>query len=288
MTTTRPSPSPLARLVDSQAFTTVILAVIVANAAVLGLQTYAGVEAEHGDLLNLLNDVFLVVFVVELVLRLAACGRRPHDFFRSGWNWFDFLVVALAFVPGVRENTTLLRLARLLRVVRLVRLLPDFRLLVTAVWRSLPPLVSIGALTGLILFVYAKIGWLLFHDELPDAWGDLGTAMLTLFLMLTLENFPTELQAGMDVHAWSWVYFVSFVLIAAFVVLNVLIGIVINSMEEARQLEAERQQRERAARGEPEPEPRDGAAARIAAMRQALDELERDLARRPPLGEGEG
>lgn len=283
MTTTRPSPSPLARLVDSQAFTTAILAVIVANAAVLGLQTYAGVEAEHRDLLNLLNDVFLGVFVVELVLRIAACGRRPQDFLRSGWNWFDLLVVALAFLPGVRENTTLLRLARLLRVVRLIRLLPDFRLLVTAVWRSLPPLVSIGALTGLILFVYAKIGWLLFHDELPDQWGDLGTAMLTLFLMLTLENFPGELQAGMDVHAWSWVYFVSFVLIAAFVVLNVLIGIVINSMEEARQLEAERQQRERG-----EPEPADGAASRIAAMRQALDELERDLARRSPLREGEG
>ena len=136
---------PLQRLVDSTVFTTLVIAVILANAVVLGLQTYAGIEREYGDTLDFLNAVFLAIFVVELTLRIAAYGRRPWDFFRSGWNVFDFTVIAVAFLPGVRESSTLLRLARLARVVRVVRLLPDLRVLLTAVVRSLPPLGSMAA-----------------------------------------------------------------------------------------------------------------------------------------------
>jgi voltage-gated sodium channel len=140
-------PNRLWRLVESPVFTGFILAVILANAVVLGLQTYDEIESRHGDTLNLLNDVFLAVFVVELALRMAAYGRRPLDFFRSGWNVFDFVVVGFAFVPGVRESSTLLRIARLLRVVRIVRILPDLRILITGVIRSLPPLGSMLLLT---------------------------------------------------------------------------------------------------------------------------------------------
>jgi voltage-gated sodium channel len=257
----------LARLVDSAAFTGVVLTVIVANAVVLGLQTYDGLVREHGRLLDVLNDAFLAFFVVELALRLAAYGRRPQDFFRNGWNVFDFVVVAAAFVPGLRENTTLLRLARLVRVVRVVRLLPDLRVLVLAIARSLPPLVSMIVLTTLILFFYGMVGWILFADQDPQAWGDIGQAMLTLFVMLTLENFPATLERGMDIHTWSWVYFVSFVLVAALIVLNVLIGVVLHSMEEAREIERRRS----------------GEAGRlherIANLRAALDDLEHEVAR---------
>jgi voltage-gated sodium channel len=151
----------LARIVDSHAFATVILAVIVANAVVLGLQTYDEIAARRGDLLDLLDNLLLAVFVVELVLRVASYGRHPGEFFRSGWNAFDFVVVAVAFVPGFQANSTLLRLARLARVIRIVRLLPDLRLLVTAVVRSLPPLFSMTVLTTLILFVYGMVGWTL-------------------------------------------------------------------------------------------------------------------------------
>ena len=135
------------RVVESPFFTGFILAVIIANAVVLGLQTYDEIEERHGDTLNLLNAIFLGVFVVELALRIGAYGRRPQDFFRSGWNVFDFVVVGFAFVPGVRESSTLLRIARLLRVVRVVRILPDLRILVTGVIRSLPPLGSMLLLT---------------------------------------------------------------------------------------------------------------------------------------------
>jgi voltage-gated sodium channel len=255
----------LARLVDSNTFATVVVAVIVANAVVLGLQTYDGVVDSWGGLLDVLDAAFLAFFVVELTLRIASYGRRPLDFFRSGWNVFDFVVVGVAFIPGLRENSTLLRLARLARVVRVVRLLPDLRILLLAVARSLPPLGSMVVLTGLIVFVYGMVGWSLFGDEAPAQWGDIGSAMLTLFVLLTLENFPVYLEQGMAIYSWSWIYFVSFALVAVFLVLNVLIGIVINSLEEARAMERRRIEG-------------DAVADRIAIIRAALDDLEHDLA----------
>jgi len=270
-------PNRLWRIVESPIFTGFILVAIIGNAVVLGLQTYEEIENRYGDALNLLNDLFLAVFVVELALRIGAYGRRPQAFFRSGWNIFDFVVIAVAFVPGIRESSTLLRLARLLRVVRVVRILPELRVLVTGVVRSLPPLGSMLLLTTVMLFVYGMLGWLLFGEELPADWGNIGRAMLSLFVLLTLEDFPRYMEAGMEVHPWSWIYFVTFVLITVFIIINVLIGIVLNSMEEARELE----RRSRLSLGH-EPPLGDIAPApvveRIAILRAALDELEQELA----------
>ena len=137
------SRSPVVRacatLADSTAFNVAIFCVIVANAVVLGIETY-----EDSALLETLDGVFLGIFVVELVIRLLAHGSRPQDFFRSGWNVFDFVVIGAAFVPGLRENATLLRLVRLARVVRAVRLLPDLRVLTVAVGRSIPGVASLA------------------------------------------------------------------------------------------------------------------------------------------------
>lgn len=269
--------SRLWRIVESPIFTGFILVVIAANAVVLGLQTYDEIENKHGDTLNLLNDVFLAVFVVELALRIAAYGRRPQDFFRSGWNVFDFVVIGFAFVPGVRESSTLLRIARLLRVVRVVRILPDLRILVTGVIRSLPPLGSMLLLTTVLLFIYGMLGWLLFADEIPQDWGNIGRAMLSLFVLLTLEDFPRYMERGMEVHPWSWIYFVTFVLITVFIVINVLIGIVLTSMEEARELERRRRlsMDKESPLGDVAPAP---VLERMAILRAALDELEQELA----------
>ncbi len=271
----------LVRAVDSAPFTTVVVATIAVNAVVLGLQTYDGVVERWGDVLDLLNAACLAIFVVELLIRIAAYWPRPWEFFRSGWNIFDFVVVSAAFVPGVRQNSTLLRLVRLLRVVRLVRVLPDLRVLLLGIWRSVPPLASIGAVTAMILFVYGMVGWILFGDELPDQWGNIGRAMLTLFVMLTLEDFPVYMDQAMEIEPWAWVYFVSFILVAAFIVLNVLIGVVLNAMEEARELDRRRALRERYGVTRPspvDPEAHAPVAERIAILRGALDELELELA----------
>ena len=235
----------LSRVVDSNPFTVVVVATIAVNAVVLGLQTYEELESRWGTLLNAVNAACVAVFIGELGVRMATYWPRPWDFFRNGWNVFDFVVIGATFVPGVAQNSTLLRLVRLLRVVRLVRVLPDLRVLLLGVWRSVPPLASIAAVTAMILFVYGMVAWVLFADDLPDQWGNIGRAMLTLFVMLTLEDFPVYMADAMEIHAWAWVYFVSFILLAAFIVLNVLIGIVLNSMEEARELQRRQAIRDR-------------------------------------------
>ena len=274
MTTTSPATGTsrtgrLARLVDSDAFNLAIAGVIVINAIVLGLETFPAVMASYGDQLIVANEVCYGIFVIELVLRFASYGRRPQDFFKSGWNIFDLIVIGGVWVPGVRENATLLRLLRLGRIARLLRFLPDARVLIATVVRSIPPLGSIVVLTVLLLFIYGMLGWTLFGAALPESWGTITRAMLTLFVLLTLENFPTYLEEALTVTPWATVYFVSYVLVAAFVIFNLLIGIIIGSMESAREREALREAKESGITGD--------AVARIHAIREALDALEADV-----------
>ncbi len=275
-----------ARIADSTPFNTAIFAVILANAVVLGLETYESVDRDAGGVLTFLNDLFLAIFVVELVIRILAFGGRPQDFFKSGWNVFDFVVIAAAFVPGLRENSTLLRLARLARVLRVVRILPDLRLLVTAVGRSLPGVASLGVMGVLLLYVYGMVGWVIFDDHYPDDYGTIGESMLTLFVLLSTENLPDQVEKGLAVSSWTILYFVSFVLIAAFLLLNILIGVVINSMDEAREIEWQREQEDRraaaAASADPEDDREVAVEQRLHDIRAALDDLERQLHMAPP------
>src|SRR5687768_2352057 len=210
-------------IADSPRFQGFIMAVIIANAATLGLATYEGIDEDAGSLLTVLDSIWIGIFVVELVIRILAYGRRPQDFFKDGWNVFDFVVITAAFIPGLRQNATLLRLARLLRVLRLVTILPDLRGIVRAMVRSLPPISSLVVLMLMLMFVYGMVGWILFHEEIPSEWDNIGQSMLSLFVMLTLENWPNYLEAGQEVHPASWIFFVTYILIASFLVINILL-----------------------------------------------------------------
>ena len=226
-----------ARIAGSKRFQLTIFGVIVLNAIVLGLDTYDSVDERWGDTLFLLNEIFLGIFIVEILIRISAYGSRPQDYFKDRWNVFDFIVVFAVFIPGVRENATLLRLVRLLRVVRVISVLPDLRVLISGMGKALKPIGSMAAMTLLLLFVYGMIGVQLFGDEIPERWGNIGSAMLTLFTVLTLEGWNEILFRAQDVTQFAWVFLVSFVLLASFLVINILIAVIINSVEEAREEE---------------------------------------------------
>jgi voltage-gated sodium channel len=267
------------RVVESSWFDPLMLGVIAVNAVTLGLETYDSIDASIGSELHLANEVILGTFVVELLVRLAAHAHRPGGFFRSGWNVFDFVVIAASFVPGVRENATLLRLVRLLRIVRAVRLLPDLRVLTIAVGRSIPGVASLAAITLLLVYVYGMIGWVIFHDHDPANFDDIGQSMLTMFVLLTLENLPIYIERGQDLSDWTLVFFVSYVLLASFLIFNLFIGIVINSMEQARAIELHRA--ERALLDEETTNDEQAHAVvveeRLRALRAAVEELEREV-----------
>jgi voltage-gated sodium channel len=267
------------RTVGSRWFDPLMLALIFVNAITLGLETYDSVDEAIGPELHLLNDVILGAFVVELLLRIGAHGARPREFFRSGWNVFDFVVIAAGFVPGVRENATVLRLVRLLRVVRAVRLLPDLRVLTVAVARSLPGVASLAVVTLLLVYVYGMVGWVIFNEHEPESFGNVGQAMVTMFVLLTLENLPTYIESGQQLSDWTLVFYISYVLVASFLVFNLFIGIVVNSMEEARAIELHRAERDLL----DDDAGNDEAAhalvleERLRSVRTAVEELEREL-----------
>jgi voltage-gated sodium channel len=272
---TRSMARSCSRIANSSRFQNFIYGVIVANAIALGLGTYDWSDSVN-DAITVADDTFLGIFVIELAIRITAYGRRPQDFFKSGWNVFDFVVIGAAFLPGVRDNATLLRLVRLLRVVRLVSVMPDLRILVRAMARSIPPIASLALLTVLLMYIYGMLGWILFGEQDPERWGDIGQAMLSLFQILTLENWPRFLEAGQAIHPASWIFFVSYVLIASFLVINVLIAIIINSMEEVHEAEkvadrAERDEEIADHQGET-------VAERMREIREAIDKLELQLA----------
>ena len=232
------------RIVASRWLDPLILAVIFVNAVMLGMETYDSIARSIGDELQLANDVILVVFVVEVLIRFAATGFSPRRFFKSGWNIFDFVVIAASFLPGLRENATLLRLVRLARVVRAVRLLPDLRVLTVAVGRSIPGVASLAVITLLLVYVYGMVGWVIFHDHDPANFANVGQSMVTMFVLLTLENLPTYIEKGQELSDWTLLFYVSYVLVASFLIFNLFIGIVINSMEEARAIELHRAERD--------------------------------------------
>ena len=265
---------PLANLVDSEGFQIFIGGVIVLNAIVLGLETYASVMADYGVLLENINTFFYLIFLVELVLRILSYGTKPWNFFRHGWNIFDFIVIGGALIPGIREHVAVMRLLRLARIVRLMRFLPDARVLLLTVTRATPAVMSMVVLTVLVLFIYGIIGWTLFGAALPAQWGNVGTAMLTLFVLLTLENFPIYLGEAQAVSPLATVFFLSYVLIAAFVIVNLLIGIVLSSMERAREEEAA------AARKQGQTQ-RAFVLEQLSEIRRSLDEIEGEIERSP-------
>jgi len=267
------------RVVESSWFDPLMLSIIALNAVTLGLETYESIDASIGDELHLLNDVILGLFVIELALRMAAYADRPRAFFRSGWNVFDFVVITASFVPGIRENATLLRLVRLLRIVRAVRLLPDLRVLTVAVGRSIPGVASLAAITLLLVYVYGMVGWVIFHDHDPTNFEDIGQAMVTMFVLLTLENLPLYVERGQELSDWTLLFYVSYVLVASFLIFNLFIGIVINSMEEARAIELHRAERALLDDDAADDERAHAVVLeeRLRALRAAVDELETEV-----------
>ncbi|MGF1342466.1 ion transporter [Streptomyces flavovirens] len=279
------------RVTEARWFAVTVLTVIFLNAALLGLETYSGLVEEWHRWLRLGEHGCLAVFTAEILVRLGAHADRPRGFLKDPWNLFDLAVVLCAFLPLVRENTTVLRLLRLARVLRTARFLPQLRIVLVAVGRSLPGTLSFLLVGALLLYVYAMVGWVFFGRQDPEHYGSIGRAVLTLFLLMILDGIGDAIHAGLEISRWSLLYYASYVLLASFVLVNVLIGVVITSLEEAREMEEEQDARDTAAEpspsppqepGRPEEDDRRLLLERLAAARQALDALERDLVGTPP------
>jgi len=250
----------LRQLVESRPFEQFIMAVIVLAGILVGLETYPKIIEQYGDWLTVVDRIILAIFVVEIGLKMGAEGKKPWRYFHDPWNVFDFTIVVLAFVPAAGQYALVARLARLLRVLRLVRFVPRLRILVVALLKSIPSMVYVSMLLGLMFYMYGVAGTFLFAKNDPVHFGTLQESLLTLFRIVTLEDWTNILYTqiyGCDVYGYGFreymcttpetfpiigpIYFVSFVLMGTMIVLNLFIGVIISGMDEARE-EAHRQE----------------------------------------------
>ena len=202
-----------------------VIAVIALNAVVLGLLTSEQVRSSAGTALMILDTVCLAVFVVEILIKLYAFRG---GFFRSAWNVFDFLVIAVALIPG--SGFAVLRALRVLRVLRLVSMVPALRRVVDALVQAIPGILSIGALLMLLFYVGAVMGTMIFGAGFPEYFGTLGRSLATLFQTMTMDNWSTIFREISQVQPWAWAFFVPFILLSAFTVLNLFVAVMVDAM----------------------------------------------------------
>jgi len=223
-------------LVGARAFQRFITAVIIVAGALVGLETSSAVMAAYGGVVHALDKLVLAIFTAEILVRMIAEAPRPWRYFKDPWNCFDFAIVMGALLPFVSNYVTVLRLFRLLRVLRLVRAVPRLQVLVGALLHSLPSMAYVILLLSLLFYIYGVAGVFFFGPYSPQYFGDLGTAFLTLFQMVTLEDWVEILQTVRPhvPDVLSVTYFVSFIVIGTMVMLNLVIGVVLEGMKDAQ------------------------------------------------------
>ena len=221
------------RIVHATWFQRLIILTILLAGVLAGIETDAATVATHGPVLRALDGIVLGIFIVEVLLKLTANCPRPWNYFRDGWNVFDFVVVVLCLLPMDSQFAVVLRLGRTLRLLRLVSALPKLQLLVGALVKSFSSMGYVSLLLGLMFYIYAITGVHLFGGHDKEHFGSLSKAFLTLFQTITLDDWKfLFVSAQGSAPAIAAIYFVSFILLGTMIMLNLFIGIIMNSMEE--------------------------------------------------------
>lgn len=217
------------RLISQPSFDNAVMALIIVNAITLGLETDPDIMRRFGSILVPLDRIILGIFVLEILLRLFARGLA---FFRRPWSLFDLFVVSISLLPAT-ESLSVLRALRVLRVLRMISIVPSLRRVVTALVNALPGMGSIILLLGLVFYVFSVMATKLYSEAFPAWFGSIGESAYTLFQVMTLESWSMGIvRPVMEEFPFAWAFFVPFILVTSFAVLNLFIGIVVNAMQE--------------------------------------------------------
>ncbi|WP_170761058.1 ion transporter [Ruegeria lacuscaerulensis] len=226
----------LLTVIEAPSFGRFITGVIIFNAVLLGMETSPSLMESMGPLIVTLDSLCLAIFVVEIGMKLIATGRR---FFTNGWNVFDFVIVGIALVPG-GAGLSVLRALRILRVLRVISVAPRLRRVVEGFISALPGMASVFLLMAILFYIGAVISTKLFSQSFPDWFGDLGLSAYTLFQIMTLESWSMGIvRPVMEVYPYAWLFFVPFIMVTTFAVVNLLVGLIVNSMQDAHHAEDE-------------------------------------------------
>ena len=234
----------LFELHSNKLFEFMVIFIIIFSALVTGVKTYE-INTSLDDMVQWLDAFITLFFLFEVSIRLIA-EPRTLDFFKKGWNVFDFVIVLASLVPVDGNETVLLaRLLRIFRVLRLVSVIPELRILINSLLKALPRMGYIALLMFIIFYIYGAVGSFMFGEINPVLWGNISIAMLTLFRVSTFEDWTDVMYETMEIYPLSWIFYLSFIFLTAFVFLNMMIGVVLNVMQqEQKQYELERDDNE--------------------------------------------
>lgn len=221
--------------VENNKFQNFIIGLIIINSITIGFETSEEMMASIGIYLRIIDKTILAVFILEMLIKFYAYRFK---FFKSGWNVFDFLIIAVAVLP-TSGTFAIFRALRIFRSLRLIKNIPKLRFIVESIFHSLPSLVWIFVLLMLVFYVFAVIGTKLFSSDYPEWFGDIWASMFSLFQIMTLEGWAEISRTIMEKYSMSYIYFVAFILIASYTTLNIFIAIVVNTMSEIQQKSAE-------------------------------------------------
>jgi len=214
-------------VVEAPWFSNLIIAVILINAVTLGLETSSTAMAAAGSLLVAFDRIALTIFCLEIAAKLFV---HRLSYFRDPWNVFDFIIVGIALMPS-GDGLSVLRSLRILRALRLISIVPEMRTVVQALLNAIPAMASVIALLALIFYVAAVMTTKLFGGAFPEWFGTIGASLYTLFQVVTLESWSMGIvRPVMEVHPYAWAFFVPFILVVTFAVLNLFIAIIVNAM----------------------------------------------------------
>ena len=214
-------------LKDNRIFQFTVVAIIILNAILIGATTY-DLDPLFLDTIHLLDYAITIFFVIEILIRFIG-EKNKADFFKSGWNIFDTIIVAISLIPIPNNSSYLvLRLLRIFRVLRLISVIPELKKIIEAILESIRRVFFVSLLLFIILYIYATMGSILFADNDPSRWGDLGISLITLFQVLTLSSWETVMLPMQAIYWWAWVYFFSFIVVCGITILNLVIAILVD------------------------------------------------------------
>ncbi|SEH89840.1 voltage-gated sodium channel [Halobacillus karajensis] len=220
----------LRNFIEHKWFSRVILSVILVNAVLIGMATNETVYQSYESTFVFLDILILSIFTIEIILKLILYRK---DFFKDGWNVFDFIIVFGSLVLYNTHLVGVLRILRVLRVLRTISIVPSLKRLTSALFLAIPAIGSVTVLMGIIFYVYAIIGTSFFGEVAPEYFGDVGLSALTLFQVFTLESWASGVFRPVFAEmAWSWLYFVSFIIVSTFIILNLIVGEIVNNAQQ--------------------------------------------------------
>lgn len=232
------------KITNYKLFKGFIISLIILSAIIIGLETYQEFSSRYKGVLLFMDRLIIYFFAVEIILKMFAVGPKFHRFFTDPWNVFDFIIVAICLVPAIDTHfVAVLRIARVLRLLRMISIFPKLRVLIGALLKSIPSMGYVIVLLMLLFYIYAILGVFFYGKSDPMHFGDLHHSMITLFKVITLEGWTDIMNAHLYVNGdenriatlWPFIYFASFIVIGAMIIMNLFIGVIMKSMEESQE-----------------------------------------------------